>query len=343
VKRSDIFAAVMALAATAPASAQSSVQIHGVQDVFLGRIENEAPRTDTRQTVLNGGGLTTSFIGFRGVEDLGGGLKALFTLEAYVRPDTGLIGRNDSDPFFGRASWVGLESPYGRLFVGRMPTPYALATTNYTPLFGTTTLSPIFANIFRNNVLGDTRMNNSIQYRSPRWAGAEVEVQHSLGQEQPHGPNHRRDRATDGALRYAAGSVGLVLATRRIDLNANNSGQKQVANMAGATYDFGVAKVSAQYHRVRDTQANAALNARRTTREIGASVPLGNGQVLAEFATSTYSDRVATTPDKRRAYAVGYDYKLSKRTDVYFMRYQDRLSNPGSKQTIHALGIRHRF
>jgi len=343
MNKSAILAASLVLANAGPAAAQSSVQIYGVQDVFVGRIDNETATTDTRQTVLNAGGLTTSFIGFRGVEDLGGGLKALFTLETYVRPDTGAIGRNDTDPFFGRASWVGLESPYGRLLFGRMPTPYALATTNYTPLIGTTTLSPIFANVFRNNVQGDTRMNNSIHYRSPRWAGVELEVQHSLGQEQPHGPNHRRDRATDGALRYVSGALGLVVATRRINLNANSSGQKQVANMAGATYDFGFAKLSAQYHRVRDTQVNAARNARRTTREIGASVPLGNGQVLAEFASSTYSDAIATTPDKRRSYAVGYDYNLSKRTDVYLMRYEDRLSNPGSKQTIHALGIRHRF
>lgn len=335
--------AAAALLGAGVAAAQSAVTVYGVMDIYGGRTVNEAAAGETRTTLLNSGGLTTSYIGFRGTEDLGGGLKALFALESYIRVDTGQIGRNDSDPFFGRASWVGLEGGAGRILLGRIPTPYSLATTNWTPLPGTTTFSPAFAAIFRNNVLGDTRSVNTVAYKAPRFAGVEVDVQYSFGQENPKGPNHKRDAAWDGSLKYFAGPLSLVAATRRIDLNANNNGQKQVADMAGAMYDFGVAKLSGQYHRVRDTQNNAARDATRKSAIVGASVPVGPGAIVAEYARSKFEDSVAASPAARRTYVVGYDHNLSKRTDAYILFYSDTLKDPGSRQRTAAIGLRHRF
>lgn len=331
------------LACATVAHAQSSVEIYGVQDLYLGRVGTRNGAVEADTTMLNAGGLTTSFVGFRGIEDLGGGLKAVFALEAYVRPDTGAVGRNDTDPFFGRASWVGLDSAYGRVLLGRMPTPYSLATTNFTPFPGTTTLGPMFANIFRNNVQGDTRSVNTIAYRSRRMAGFEADIQYSFGQEMPRGVNYKRDAATDGAVRYFNGPLSLVVSTRRINLNANNNGQKQVANMMGVMYDFGPVKLTGQYHHVKETLNNAALNATRKTYAMGASIPFGPGAFQAEYAASRFSDRIATSAARRQTYTVGYDYNLSRRTDVYLMRYSDTLKDPGSKQTITALGVRHRF
>lgn len=335
--------AAAALLVTGVAGAQGSVTIYGVMDVYGGRTLNETSAGSTGTTVLNSGGLTTSYIGFRGVEDLGGGLKTLFALETYVRIDSGAIGRNDSDAFFGRASWLGIEGRAGRLWFGRMPTPYALATTNWTPLPGTTTFGPAFAAIFRNNVQGDTRSVNTIAYKSPRLGGAEFDVQYSLGQEAPDGPNRKREAAWDGALKYFAGPLSLVAATRRIDLNTNDNGQKQVAAMAGAMYDFGAAKLSGQYHRVRDTQNNSARDATRKTAVAGAAIPLGPGAIVAEYARSRFEDALAASPSGRRTYVLGYDYHLSKRTDAYILYYSDSLKEPASRQRTAAIGLRHRF
>lgn len=341
--RSTIVSTI-ALAACANVFAQSSVEMYGVLDAFVGQIKTTAATgSATKTAVVNSGGLTTSFLGFRGSEDLGSGYKAVFALESYVRVDTGATGRNDTDPLFARASFVGIQSPYGQFSFGRMPTPYSLATTNFTPLVGTTGVSPIFANAFKNNVLSDTRMNNSIKYQSPRMSGFEVDLQHSLGREEPQGVNYKREVATDGAVRYFNKQLALVVATRQINLNTANDGHKQDVRMVGGTYDFGVAKLSAQYHKVRETYLNTALNATRKVSELGASVPVGPGAILAEYATTRADDRVAATIDRRKSFAFGYDYNLSKRTDLYTMYYSDQLYKPNSKQTTTAFGIRHRF
>ncbi|MFC5520791.1 porin [Polaromonas jejuensis] len=332
-----------ALVACANVFAQGTVQIYGVLDTFAGQIKNTTATGSVTTNVVNSGGLTTSFWGVRGTEDLGGGYKAVFALESFVRVDTGATGRNDTDPLFARAAFVGIDSPYGQLTMGRMPTPYALATTNFTPFVGATGISPIFANAFKNNVLGDTRMNNSIKYQSPRMNGFEADLQHSLGQEEPSGVNYKRDVATDGALRYSNQQLALVVATRQINLNTANDGHKQGVWMVGGSYDFGVAKLTAQYHKVRETYQNSALNADRKVTELGVAVPVGSGAILAEYATMRANDRVATTIDRRKSFAFGYDYNLSKRTDLYAMYYADKLYSPDSKQATTAFGIRHRF
>jgi len=108
------------------AAAQSSVTAFGVVDLFVGMIRN-----DETTTQLGEGGMASSRLGFRGVEDMGGGLKAGFWLEAAIGPDTGRggasfgngsIGANNSDPnflFFGRRSTVSLWNPWGELRLGR--------------------------------------------------------------------------------------------------------------------------------------------------------------------------------------------------------------------------------
>src|SRR5260221_366895 len=104
---------VLALAALAAVStsalAQSSVTIYGVVDASLENVKG----TDSL-TRVSSDNLATSRLGFRGVEDLGGGLKAKFTLEAGLKVDT---GAQDS-AFWGRSAWVGLEGGFGELRVG---------------------------------------------------------------------------------------------------------------------------------------------------------------------------------------------------------------------------------
>ncbi|MDA1813394.1 porin, partial [Bacillus cereus] len=93
--------------------AQSSVEMFGIVDVHI----NSARSGATRLSRLEDGGSAASRIGFRGSEDLGGGLKAIYTLESGFAPDQGTF--NQGGRGFGRQSWVGLGGNWGSLTMGR--------------------------------------------------------------------------------------------------------------------------------------------------------------------------------------------------------------------------------
>ena len=328
------------------AYAQSQVSIYGTIDEYVGTVRS-ATATAPASTagVVNSGGMTTSYIGFRGSEVLGGVLKAIFNLESFLRADTGVIGRNDADAFWGRLAIVGLESKgWGSVTLGRHVTPYALVTGNFSPLTGSTTFSPSFATVFKGNVLGDTRMNNSVRYVTPNWGGFVVDSLYSFGSEISSGPNAHQNRAFDGSVRYEGNRWSIAAATRQIDLNTNSNGRKQKSYMVAASYDFGVAQLYAQAHDSRETFAgNSSLDVKRRAYEVSAGVPIGPGKLGLAYAYSSIRDIDRATPDRRRVWSVSYDYYLSKRTDLYAAAYRDLQSNPMIEQRILALGMRHRF
>jgi len=108
------------------AHAQSSVTIYGIVDTYVGYTSNVrstvagAP-AGSRVELGSVGGLAGSRWGLRGVEDLGGGAKALFNVENGFGPDTG--AQADPNRLFNRQAYVGLEGGYGRLMLGRQYTP----------------------------------------------------------------------------------------------------------------------------------------------------------------------------------------------------------------------------
>jgi predicted porin len=107
-----------ALSATNVALAQTSnVQVYGVIDTYVGATRRSDQSAATG--VVNGGGLTTSFWGVRGSEDLGGSYKAVFQLDSFFMPDTGTVGRTPADPFFGKNAFVGLAGPFRQVTLGR--------------------------------------------------------------------------------------------------------------------------------------------------------------------------------------------------------------------------------
>jgi predicted porin len=330
--------------ACAAAHAQSGVQIYGTIDEYAGRTETRTAAGTSAVDGVNNGGMTTSFIGFRGTEDLGGGLHAVFGLESFIRANLGAIGRNDADPFWARLSIVGLAGSWGRLTLGRHVTPYSLATTLNTPFVGSTTLSPVFAHVYNLNVQGGTRFDNGVQYSIPQWLGFSGDFLYSFGSQNPStNPDPHKNRAFEAVGNYASGPLKLTAGYHWINLNTNRDGHEQKAWMGAIVYDLGPVKLNAQHHRVTEDFNASANDARRRTTEVGATIPAGNGNFLLTYVRSTMSDLLPATPDARRGFSVGYDYFLSKRTDLYAAYYRDRLLNPLTQQTILAAGIRHRF
>ncbi|MCA3184904.1 MAG: porin, partial [Cupriavidus sp.] len=99
------------------AMAQSSVTLYGQVDSYIGTTRTPG---SARSYIVGGGGMQTSYWGIKGTEDLGGGTKAIFDLNAFLRVDTGKGGSYDGEPFFARNAYVGMEnSSYGTVRLGR--------------------------------------------------------------------------------------------------------------------------------------------------------------------------------------------------------------------------------
>lgn len=330
-----------------PAFAQHTT-VYGVIDAFAGSIRTESPGAPAvSRTVVDSGGMQTSFVGVAGAEDLGGGLKAVFQLEAFLRNDTGGAGRFDGDAFWARSAAVGFEGGFGRTTFGRNTAPYFVSLLEFNPLADSFVVGPMIAHTFRGTLAGDTGMSNSIRLQTGGRGPWRTDLLWSAGEERGTQPDRKRGRAFDGAIHYGSGPLAASLAHRSIDLSGTlvpGDGREQKAWLLGASYDLKSAKLFAQYQDIADSGAGPATEFDVRTWQLGASVPLGPGKVLASWANSKIEDADPLSPEKRDSWALGYDYLLSKRTDLYAMLYRDALKSPeGPKERVIAVGMRHRF
>ncbi len=146
-------------AAESQSMGASSVTMYGLIDQGVEYVNNVAQgKHATTQTVRTGDGTATSYFGIHGIEDIGGGTKAIFDLQGGFQPNNG--ASRQGGRLFGRQSYVGLDGPYGRLTFGRQYTMRFFATSFINP-FGTgaqglTTLD---------NGIANARADNSVSYR----------------------------------------------------------------------------------------------------------------------------------------------------------------------------------
>lgn len=318
------------------ASAQSSVEVYGLVGAYVGSVK----RSGDKAAVMSegGGGLTTSYLGFRGQEALGGGVKAIFSLESFLRPDTGEQGRTAADPLFSRNSWVGVEGGLGRLTLGRQTNPTYGVMSRLSPLGSSVVFSPLalhtFVVAYGSTILGDSVWNNTVEYSSPTVNGFSGIAIYGLGEQA-----NRAGLANLGLHgTYSSGKFMAALSAQRLRMNiAVPLAVEQNAYLAGANYDFGSVKLFGNAVRT-DIHGGVATR----TADLGVSVPLSKtGTLLAEVArTRTGKPGVADT--RRTTATVGYDYRLSKRTDVYALYVSDKKTNAATAGST-ALGIRHLF
>ena len=337
--RSFVAAALGAVAAICclEAGAQSVV-LYGLVDAAASR--TRAPGGIYRNQ-LDSGDMSRSFVGFRGVEDLGGGLKGVFRLESYLRVDTGQSGRSDADGFWGRDANVGLSGAFGMTVLGRNVTPLYQATTTFNPFGESFGFSPSARQYFGTSgaVVGDRSWNNSIAYtNSGIDAPLRINVAANAAEEPAGAPATGRNYG--GSMAYLTGPFAVSLAIERIKNSAMPvpaGFHRQLAIQLGATYDFKFMRVYGQAGRVK---TDATLDTRTVLYQIGAAVPIGTGLVLVSYGRAQ-----ASTPSSRitnRTSSIGYDYFLSKNTDIYIAALQEKtfmLSTGGSV----AAGMRLRF
>jgi predicted porin len=336
--RTIVAAAFCALAcAFSPVvQAQNSV-LYGLVDVSGSRVKPVGGGGGRWQ--LDSGNLSRSFLGFRGSEDLGGGLRAVFKLESYLGVDTGTAGRFSGDPFFAREASVGLSGAFGTTVLGRTPSPLYLATVSFNPFGEAPGFSPSTRQYFGGVVLGDTRWSNSMMYvNSGRDAPLRINLAANVPEQGPGSLSTGRN--IGGSIAYLTGPFAATFAIERIKnslLPLPAGFNRQLAMQAGASYDFSLVRVYGQIGRVH---TRADTDERTTLWQLGASVPLGNSLILASYGHA--HTRTSVSGLTTRTFSIGYDYFLSKNTDIYVAALHEKLSFVESGHAI-AGGVRLRF
>jgi len=331
-------AAAGVLFCSAGAGAQTAV-VYGLLDASGARVK---PVGGQSMYELDSGNLTRSFLGIRGSEDLGGGLRAVFRLESYIRVDSGTAGRVNGDAFWSRESSVGLSGAFGTSVLGRNPTPLYQSTINFNPFGEGFGFSPSTRQYFGTSgvILGDTRWNNSISYNNNATdAPLRIAFAANLPEEAARTPAPGRNFGA--SVSYITGPFAATVALERIK---NGSSQplpagfhQQTATQVGATYDFQFVRVYGQAGRVK---TDATLTEKSTLYQLGAAVPIGTGLILASYGQAHKKSTLAGTTD--RTSSIGYDYFLSKSTDIYVAALHEKLSFVSSGNSV-AGGIRLRF
>jgi predicted porin len=340
----------------APVMAQSSVTIYGLIDTGL---VVEGGGSAGHVTKLTSGISGGSRIGFKGTEDLGGGMAALFLLESGFQNDTGALGQGGL--LFGRQSYVGLSSSAGTVTAGRQYTPQYLVLSMVDP-FGTGYAGDA-ANLMPNTGNGSSRMDNTVKYASPVIGGVSGELAYGFGET---AGSTAAASQLGGAIGYADGplNVRFGVHVRNNDTVSTQTGTGR-SSLLGATYNFGPVKLHAAYgvnkglnsSPLRNTvnpygSGTIVASTNSVDTLVGVTVPVGvSHTLLASYIHK--NDKTALNQDASQL-ALGYRYGLSKRTDLYAM-YAHISNKNGAPYTVGSsieagsgnsawnLGIRHTF
>ncbi|MGF6660057.1 putative porin [Paraburkholderia atlantica] len=321
----------------AHADSGSQVQLYGLIGTYVGSVK----RSDTPQsTVLMGsGGLTTSFWGIGGKEDLGGGVSAIFALESFFQPQNGAQGRSAADPFWSRNAYVGFKGDFGQLTLGRQRNPTYTAESLINPFGSSTVFSPLVLQTFVTNyggtIIGDTVWNNTAKYTTPDFKGFGATVIYGLG-----GVAGSPGIGNLGVhLNYQGHGLTAVLSGQRVRYTAAGPVSAQYAYLAGAAYDFKVVTLYGAWAMTSDVSTPTGSH----TYQAGLSIPFSPADfLLAEWARTQRSGPTHATNSLRNTASLGYDHLLSKRTDIYAIYSFDKLSDHPTGNTF-AVGIRHTF
>ena len=291
---------VVALLSSLPlfANAQSNVTMYGMLDASIGVEKTGVPGTDSR-TVVSSGTQSASRLGFRGTEDLGNGLKALFNIEAAINGDTGTT----SSTFFGRRAVVGLQGDFGTLTVGREYGPSA-SVAGASDILGQGFYGSNLA-AFEDNSRLTRRLSNSVNYKSNAVSGFTLGAAYGAGENnvdnQPSGDIVGLSLEYANAGFYAGGAYqkneGTVTIAERKEYNI------------GLGYKFGDFELRGGYM-VADPEA---FDNKYEQMNFGGSYTMGANKFFVNYQ----QQELEVGDAKGRALTLAYAYTLSKRTNVY--------------------------
>jgi predicted porin len=308
--------ALVILAAAGSASSQSSVTLFGIVDATIAHGSGSV----SSKTQLTNSGYNSSRLGFRGTEDLGGGMSASFWLEAGLANDDGrgaatninnhatggaIAGLNGSQGLtFNRRSTVSLAGNWGELRFGRDLTPQFWNLGVFDPFgvngVGTTqTLNSIITGVTA------VRASNSVGYLLPgNLGGFYGQVQHYRGENNSGAATSKDGTGTGARVGFASGPFNVALAVSKTEYAAGDVEQ----NNLGGQWDLGVGKLQAHISQDR----KGTLKGKGWL--VGGLFPVGAGEIRAAY--SRYETDAVGIPESKKI-VLGYVHNLSKRTALY--------------------------
>jgi general bacterial porin, GBP family len=367
--RRAICAAAMLCAAQA-ASAQSSVTLYGVVDVF-GIWNNNG---GTSAISMRSGGNVGSLFGLKGSEDLGGGTAANFTVENGFNVNNGTF-LADSSTMFYRQSWVGLTNDkYGSLRFGRQYTPSFFIAYPVDPFRLDEALSLAASGVLvqdRNTTAVqylNGRQSNAIQYLSPNVGGFKLSALYGFSQSFSQPVPVTNGNVMDIAAQYTG--FGLYAGFGYQNQRPGRASLPQLAvplnllasqRFTGAlSYRIGIVNLQALYIYTKpETAAPGSVAARTASYQPYSVAQIGATIQATPFDTvevAMMERNVRGVHDNSPGFEVGIDHALSKRTSVYaragYIKNNGVATSswtgitptgPGASQTMAALGMMHRF
>jgi predicted porin len=331
----------------------NNVTMYGVVDLYAG----QAKSGPTSQFRLNDGGNIASQLGFKGTEDLGGGLSAIFQIEGGLNADDGSGTLPGPSYSFTRQAYAGLTSTsWGEITAGRMYTPHFVSMYKASPLGMNAIFSP---NILVYQVDGQTgltgnasRSNNTIRYRTPAAWKFGADFAYAPGEANTPSTSSGNIMSfalswTDGPLYVGYGHLQVKSGSAAAPVASPTTSTHQTLS---ASYDFKVLKLTGHIGQDKSDQSTVPS---AKFLGLGAAVPLGPVMGLFEIMRRD----VANTSRDNLAYTIGADYPLSKRTSVYarYLHLSNKggasvslggvpvVANSGDSVSLFGFGITHKF
>ncbi|MFJ3044847.1 porin [Herbaspirillum chlorophenolicum] len=373
MKKSSLLLLAAGLTSGGAAFAQTNVTIYGIVDTSIHYLSNANANGSSNIRVDNGA-IANSRLGFKGTEDLGGGLKAMFQLENGFSSDTGAMSQ--ANTLFNRQSWVGLQGSFGKVRLGKQNTPlFDLLADHFDPL----TVGNYASNSWLPAAGTLIRTPNMVRYDGD-FGPVSAAVSYAFGEQ---AGSMRPGSQFSSALRYASGAFAIGGGFQQTVDTTTARNKDTVWNLS-ASYDFGSAKVFGGWFNIKDAtgmtaaymaaDSDVSSSSAWTKANAGGTVGVqrkDNGFFLGTSYKATsaltltgafYYDKSKNVSyggtnygDGKRYALVGWaDYALSKRTQLYttidYNKAKDaavyELTNSASGKnslTTVGVGIRHIF
>ena len=340
--KKHLIAAGVVAAFAAPAMAQN-VSVYGIVDV---NYQYQDVDNGTGNTAMSQSGLATSRLGFRGSEDLGGGLKAEFQLEGKLVNSDGQVGTTSTDTLFDRESWVGLSGAFGAIRLGLSDVSDSVNIDAKVSQIGDFGLITELS----------TDKKKVIRYTTPNFNGLSAQVGYASPDSSVSSVTGAVTEATNNSISnlyiaYEKGPLGVYAGFENKKISASYD---QSQTNIGAKYDFGAFSVGLVYSTrdgVGTGSTSAPYNAAAASGDkdykqyvLSVAAPLGNGFK----AHAAYQNRDLGGADTSladfRTITLAVTKAMSKRTTAYGAivdKSYDLTSDPDNKTVI--LGVTHSF
>jgi predicted porin len=328
--------AIAALAATS-AFAQSSVTIYGVMDAGP-NVVSSTTAAGVKTTTTNGnasGAWASNRVGFKGTEDIGGGLKADFTYELGMAAGT----TGDLSSTGGvRQSHVTLSGGMGSINYGRQYNPAFLL--NIALDAGSANNLSAGRTVYSGSAITTARTSGLATYTTPTMGGFTAKLSSGTNTAEVAGAE-TGSKVMGGSIAYANGPLFVAYGVNNV--NAVNAAGDRDESILGATYKLGQATLLVSTGGVKVKDAAGAQSAKKSANQVGIRYPFGKVTTFASYGTLTDNTISGSADVKSTAYQAGAMYNFSARTGLYAAYGSTKAETGSAKNSELAVGVRHSF